>query len=297
MKEPFAPIIPAYHLSPHEVSGVLDRLPAGCEAPLFVYNDEEAAVREHLESLERNNQIRAIYLPFQVGKVEAVRRGLQTLLATSTAEVIVQVDGHLKQPPEEISDLVQKLIETRSHMVVTNRYGLQDMNDQIHRVTAADLFSALVRQLTGYQVSDLVCGTRAYTRELARHFLRLRCFGYALEIEEVLIAASLGMQVQERPTHSNRQEDATNTEKIEDNAYAILCYANETKMSDDFRAKLSFILASLKKRVSFDVDTSVFGLAGVVRFEYTGRDLAMINAYTSGTSRDGYSISRISETA
>lgn len=278
-----APLIPAFRLSPMEIAEILVKLPRAYELPLVVYNDDDAPLHAYLESLEMDGRLHVVSIPFQVGKAEAVRRGLQVLLETSTADIVVQLDGHLKQPPEEIAGLVQGLTKTGLNMVVANRYALQSMDDQEHRVTIAGLISMIIEQLTGYRLHDVVCGTRAYVRDLATHFLHLRSFGYGLEVEEILIASSLGASVGEWPIHSKRQESATSAEKIEDNIYALISYGHEIRMPNTVRATLSFMLSQIKQRRSFEIDLTVFGNSGRIRFDHAGE---------TGPVGGGYSLSR-----
>jgi hypothetical protein len=266
-----------------EIAETLARLPKTYELPLVVYNDDDASLRAYLESLEMDGRLHVVYIPFQVGKAEAVRSGLQVLLETSTADVVVQLDGHLKQPPEEVAGLVQRLTNTGSNMIVANRYALQSMEDQAHRVAIAGLISTIIEQLTGYQLHDVVCGTRAYVRDLATHFLHFRSFGYGLEVEEILIASSLGASVDEWPIHSKRQEGATGAEKIEDNIHALISYGHEMRMPDPVRATLSFMLSQIKQRRSFEIDLTVFGNSGRIRFDHAGE---------TGPVGGGYSLSR-----
>jgi hypothetical protein len=289
-----ASLIPAYHLAPKEIDEIVKRLSPAYETPLVVYNDEDKNLRDYLNFQHNCGQLRVIYIPFQIGKAEAVRRGLQSLISTSKADIVVQIDGRLKQPPDEVAQIVEYLIDSKAHMVVANRYHLQNLEGQVHRATASGLFSAIVKQLTRYNLQDVACGTRAYVRNLAARFLATRSFGYGLEVEEILIASTLGLAVEQWPIHSNHQDNATNAEKVEDNLLAFLSYANETKMSDTFRATLCHMLANIKKRNSFDIDTSALGYQGVIHFEYVGGSAIAVNAYTSGTASDGYSVSPIS---
>jgi hypothetical protein len=294
MDTSMAVLIPAYHLSVVEIADILQRLPKDCESILVVYNDNQPSVRSYVESLEKAGRLHAAYFPFQVGKTEAVRSGLRRLLDASTAKIIVQMDGHMKQPPEESAGIVAQLVNTNSHMIVANRYDLQNMKEQEHRVAISGLISVIVAYLTGYKLHDVVCGMRAYVRELAEHFCHVRSFGYGLELEEILIAAAQHSSVGEWPVHSNLQADATNTEKIEDNIFTLINYAGEMQMSDSVRAALSFMLVKIKQRKSFDIDMAVFGSSGIVQFEYVGNDQSKVDSYTSGTAQDGYSLVRLS---
>lgn len=278
-----APIVPAFRLSPNEVAEILSRLPKTYERPLFVYNDDEAALRSCLEKLERERRVRVLYIPFQVGKAEAVRRGLKMLLDMSRAEVIVQLDGHLKQPPEAVGALVRQLISMGSGMTVANRYAQQALEDQQHRIAITRVVSAIVQELTGYRLQDVVCGTRAYSRDLANRFLGLRAYGYGLEIEQILIASCSDANIAQWPVESNRQEGATSAEKIEDNLYALLARGSELRISDSARAVLSFMLAQIKERKTFRVDLTLFADCGEIQFDYRA---------SADSVADGYSLSR-----
>jgi len=291
-----APLIPAYKLSSTEVQNLLDRLPHGYETPTVIHNDEDQNLSLFLESLAKNKRINLLSIPFQLGKSEALRRGLCNVLETTAADVIIQVDGDLKQPPEDIVGIVQRLSESGAQMVVANRYGLQDMAGQVHRVTLSGLVSTIIKRITGYKLADITCGTRGYVRDLGSIFSRKICsFGYGLEIEEILISSLYGFLVDECPTRANRQADATNAGKLEDNIFALIIYANDFDYSLDIRESLHFMLAKIKQRRSFDLKMQVFGGTGIARFEYMGdSSIPVINSYASGTDIDGYSLSYIS---
>ncbi len=156
-----APLLPAYNLLPNEVDQIINKLPKGYTVPTVIYNDDNVSLQTHLEYLEKNGRIQAVYIPFQVGKAEAMRCGYRKLFDFSMADIIVQIDGRSKQPAEEVEKLVHKLIETNSHMIVGNRYGLQNIEGQVHRLAISTLFSAIIESLTGYQLQDTVCGARA----------------------------------------------------------------------------------------------------------------------------------------
>lgn len=291
MKSTIAPLIPAYNLSSAQITRIIEGLPKDYETPTIVYNDQDTHLHEYLDSLKTKGRVQVVYIPFQVGKAEAVRHGLQALLKTSTAQIIVQIDGRAKQPLEEVFGVVQKLIETGSHIAVGNRYKLQDMRDQVHRKTISCIFSAILESTTGIKLQDTVCGLRAYIRELAVRFCYLRSFGYGLEIEQLLITATHGMTVIDCPVQSNRQEDATNAEKIEDNLYTLINYGHELKMSDNIRAVLCFMLVKLKQRQIFEVDLSAFGRSEQVRFNYVGANKTAIGGYTNQAVIDSYFVS------
>jgi len=285
-----ASIIPAYKVTIPEIEALLARLPKILGIPLIAYNDSDLELRRFLRRLESKGFIRLFNIPYQVGKIEIMKQGINHLLSISDADVIVQTDVHLKQQPEEIINLVECLLETGLGMVVANRYGYQSLAEQEHRRSASMCLSQIVEKLTGYQLKDTVWGTRSYTRELGVMFTHLNSFGYGLEMEQILIAAVNGFSVGECPVQSNRQADATNAEKIEDNLYALIGYCDSLKVSTLIMSTLCFMLAKIKQRVSFDIGMSPFNVDGIITFKYVGSGGEHINAYTSGFATDGYSL-------
>lgn len=287
-----ATLLSAFCLSPQEIDMVIAQLPQGFAPPLIVLNDDNEMVARHLRDLVQSHQIQMLHIPFQVGKAEALRRGLGSLLRESDADVIVQFDGRSKQPVWQLAALIEMLHKERVDMIVGDRYTKQDMVKQEHRKAGAGLMSLIIRHLSGYNLPDVVCGTRAYVRELATHFLRLRCFGYGVDVEQILIATLYSCKVSSYPLdETNRQADLTNAEKIEDNIFALLNYSNELEMSDAVQSTLSFILAQLKSRKTFDVDLSVFGGNGSVRLKYIEDQAGIVGAYTAQLPRDAYTAS------
>lgn len=289
-------IIPAYKVSVVEINKLLSILPKNFIPPLIAYNDSDSMLIKHLKYLERNGYLLLFQLPYQVGKAEVMRQSIKFLLSISDADIIVQTDAHLKQPPEKLTNIVECLLETNSHMIVANRYGNQFLEDQEHRRAVSTCLSKIIKKITGYNLVDTVCGTRAYTRELARSFSQLNSFGYGLEMEQILIAAKHGLRVGECIVNSNRQSDTTNSEKIEDNFYTLISYCGSLEISDDIRAILCHILANVKKRVTFSVDMSLFNIPGIIAFNYVGGTGEHIAAYTSGLATDGYRLSIDKET-
>ena len=290
MNQLVAPLIPAYHLSLEEIHSTLEKVPKHFEIPLIVYNDQDVLTYEYLKSLEEEGEIRLVHIPFQVGKAEAVRRGLKSLLRQSDANIIVQLDGRSKQPVESTKDLVDTLISGDNHMVIGNRYKLQNMEGQLHRASSSILLSSIVEGMTGYKIQDTVCGMRAYVRHLAEKFCNLKSFGYGLEIEEILISHSHGSRIGELPIQSNRQDDKTNAEKIEDNFHVLISCAGDKNVEDDAISLLNHILLQVKKRISFDFSLSAFKTDKIFMFEYIRGEDPIIEGYTNQKIIDAYRI-------
>jgi hypothetical protein len=253
---------------------VLRHLPPAFEPPLFVFNDADAALQSYLESLESEGSIRALYIPFRLGKSEAMRCGLEKLMSISQATIIAQTDGHSKQPPSHLAELVSRLMTSDADIVIADRYDARSLDD--HRAAVVIFFSSIIRHLTGYSLADTVCGTRVYARWLANIFLRRSSmFGYGFELEQLLLAATSGAQAASCPIPSKTQDSHTSAEKVEDNIATLAVYANSLNMTRDLRAWFSFILMSIKERQTFVTSLAIVDRDSLIEF----RHLAPNDAY------------------
>jgi hypothetical protein len=213
-----------------------------------------------LRELEASKKIRLLVLPFQVGKAEAIRRGLIRLLREKDIDAVVQIDGRQKQPPEDVSVLIDCFKKSGADMVVANRYAYKDKKLDRHRITISTTLAGIIKYFTGIDIRDAACGMRIYRVKLARQFLQLRSFGYGLEAEQLIIASLNKAQVIHAPIHSKPQEIYTSAEKIEDNLIALLAYAKELSMNNDAKATLSYFLFNIKQRNIFNCNLKAIGI-------------------------------------
>ena len=240
----------------------------GSDVPLFVFNDgPSAATLQRLKELRDRGALHLLQMPYQVGKAEAVRRGLSVLLDGSI-EGVVQVDGRQKQPPEDVALLIRHLEESHADIVIADRYTKQDLSQNHHRVVVSSALSRIISVVTGISVPDAACGTRAYRASLAARFLTLRGFGYGLEAEQLVIASLMSAKVSHVPVRSRPQEDHTPAEKIEDNICSLLAYADDLRMSDSMRQCLCYILSAVKARKSFSCDLRALGIQQRIRARF-----------------------------
>jgi hypothetical protein len=283
-----ATLLPAFRLSTEEIYMTITKLPKNFEPPLIVLNDDNIEMAEYLSNLSKLHKIKLINIPYQIGKSEALRQGIKLLLQESDANIILQFDGRLKQPVQQLPSMIEMMHKEKLDMIVGDRYTKQDMIGQDHRKASSGLMSLIIKNLTGYDLKDAVCGTRAYMRELADHFINMRCFGYGAEIEQLLIAKTKSYNVSSYPLETNRQADVTNAEKIEDSVFAIINYANELEMKDSVRNTLNYILSQIKRRNTFDINLSVFGIESNIKLRYVGDQENIVDAYANQFPRDAY---------
>jgi hypothetical protein len=72
--------------------------------------------------------------------------------------------------------------------------------------------------------------------------------------------------------------------------YALICYCHDLGYDKNIRHVLNYALAMTKRRMSYQIDLSVFGSEGVVCCKYIGNSFCE-NSYASGDCKDGYSFS------
>jgi hypothetical protein len=286
MKIRVKPLLPAYHLTDQEVKNVLTGLPTNFDQPTIVVNDESDEINSAFSFFR--DQIDLVIIPFQVGKAEAIRRGLLRILEDTEVEFIVQFDGRSKQPVAQLSKMVDFITEHNLDLLIGDRYSKQDLTDQPHRQQSINLITQIVKQITGYSLSDIVCGTRVYNRSAAHIFSNIRSFGYGIEAEQIVLAALHRLKVMNFPLQSSSQVDRTNAEKIEDTFQTFICYADALNISSNVRAALCRAMVLLKKRRDFSIDLADFGGTGIVRLIYQGGEI--VDSYSSQNTLDAYQL-------
>jgi hypothetical protein len=260
-------LVPTFRMTSREIDELAAKLDPVVDRFLFVTNDYDRALKKYVSDRE-NNKISGLYLDFPVGKAEAIRQGLIKILREDY-DVVLQVDGHQKQDAAQVPALLEELVHSGADMLVANRYGIRAASDS-HRVALTSLMQQIVRLSTGYDLTDTVCGTRAYNRQLASIFAtNIRSFCYGLEIEQLILASRTSAEVREFPVESLPQSPHTSAEKLEDNFAVLLFY--DQWFTTEQRNNLSGVITALKMRAPFQIDGSIWRLAGDITFEFVGR--------------------------
>lgn len=265
-------VIPAYAVTDQELATLLTAVDGLFDSIVIVFNDE--TVRPEREAhlcANGRSKVSALHLVGPLGKAEAVRHGLRYVLDHTDAQTIAQMDAHHKQPPSQALRLLKRLrADAAVDMVVANRYGALATQLETHRATVSGGFSALVRSLTGYDLTDTVCGTRAYRRHLAELFVAEgRCSGYGLELEQLFLASAGGYLVGEEPIDSRPQAPTTSAAKLEDNLESIILHS-AAKLPWPMRATLHRALAQVKQRRTLEIDATSFGMRGIYTCTFVG---------------------------
>lgn len=125
-------------------------------------DDSAAIIRSSVEKHKAN--IVGVFLNRNYGQHSAVFAGL----AEARGDVVVTLDADLQNPPEEIPKLLDSI--DAGHDVVA---GVRDArNDSWIRVKSSRVMNALMRRMTGLEVTDYGCMLRAYRRDIVDVMLR-----------------------------------------------------------------------------------------------------------------------------
>jgi len=144
---------------------------------------------DHILSFTKNKGLSAA---FAAGLDQAVKLG---------ADVIVHMDADGQHRPESIPDLIKPILAHRADMVV----GVRDIeaieDDSWIKKKLERLGSWVARRVSSTDISDTVCGFRAYSREAA---MRLHVFtGYTYTLETIIQAGRSNMAIREVPVKVN----------------------------------------------------------------------------------------------
>jgi hypothetical protein len=281
-------IIPMHDATSDKISQLRKRLSPRISELCIVINDStHQATRQQI----LNDSVIILEVPFQVGKQQAFLIALEYVLNKSQCDVVVQTDSRLKQPPEEIEKLLDRLCETDSEMVIADRYTNQFMESQRHRIGITNMISSILSAITPYKIVDASCGTRVYSIKAAAVFRKMHGFGYGLEVEQILMCALHGFAIESIPVTSNTQYSSTNAGKIEDVLYVLISYCSRLGPTKAISNELCRILLMVKRRETFEVDLSVFKGKGIIRWLYKeNKGSGIVGGYTSQIPIDSYSL-------
>ena len=119
------------------------------------------------QAADHHPQVVVVILNRNYGQHAAVFAGL----TQSKGEIIVTLDADLQNPPEEIPNLVRKMLDTDVDVVGTVRVNRRD---SFFRKSASAMINGLVRKTTGVMMHDYGCMLRAYRRSVVDAVLQCR---------------------------------------------------------------------------------------------------------------------------
>ncbi len=162
LKDDVAVLIVAYNEAKN-ISHVLSDIPDGCT--VYVVDDGSG---DGTAEIARDNGARVIPLPVNLGQGAAVIAGYRTV-AMEGHEYLVKMDGDGQHDPAEIPLFIKALKETGSDTVIGSRIlGTNYKEAPLMRRIFLGPLTALLNRLTGYNLTDSMCGFRAFRGDSLR---------------------------------------------------------------------------------------------------------------------------------
>lgn len=165
--------------------------------------DSTASKLAHLANL--SPVFHAIYLEKNVGKAEAVRRGMMHICENTHADCAGFWDADLATPLEAIPSFMRQFEEYGTLKgVIGSRWPHlgTDIQRSPLRSIAGAVVKFLIRQALGVQVWDTQCGAKIFTRETAGRIFRAPFrtrWLFDVELLARLGRTSLGTEIREIP--------------------------------------------------------------------------------------------------
>jgi len=151
---------------------------------------------EIIEGLKKNkNSIKVITYSQNKGKGYAVKMGVLESLGSS----VVFVDGDLDITTTIIQNYIQEL--TNFDLVIGSKLS-KDSQIEIRksRKILSDMFSGLVKFLTGLKIQDTQVGLKVGSGDdLRKIFKIMKIDGFAFDVELLIIASKLDLRIKEMP--------------------------------------------------------------------------------------------------
>lgn len=169
------------------------RLP--CEAE-WIFVDDRSTDRslELLRELSKTHKFRLIEQETNQGKGAAIIRGL----GEATGEFVIIQDADFEYDPNDISSLVQPLLDGRADVVYGSRFKNSQQVHRTYHYFVNRFLTTLSNLLSGIYLTDMETCYKAFRTELVKA-MKLRSRRFGIEIELTAYVAKIRVRVFELP--------------------------------------------------------------------------------------------------
>jgi glycosyltransferase involved in cell wall biosynthesis len=205
---PLSIVVPAFneaHRIPKTLPRLLELVPE--EVELIVVDDGSTdATADLLRRFLRTRPNCAVFnLPENGGKGAAVRAGM----LHAQGEVVLFMDADLSADLGALPRLVEAL-EFADVAIGSRRSPEAETQKGLARKVISATFTTLTRVMTGLRFGDTQCGFKAFRRDATKLvFSHQQLDGFAFDVEILVLAHRLGLQVQEVPIRWADAEGST----------------------------------------------------------------------------------------
>jgi glycosyltransferase involved in cell wall biosynthesis len=148
---------------------------------------------------ETNPAVRLLQNPANRGKGFSVRHGM----SEARGDWVLFTDADLSAPIDESDKLFAAVVRNNADAAIGSRAldpSLIDIHQPGAREIIGRIFNVAARFITGLPYKDTQCGFKLYSAAAARQiFARQELDGFGFDVEDLFIAARLGVKVVEVP--------------------------------------------------------------------------------------------------
>jgi len=203
-------VIPAYN-EERRLPATLDRIlgyreqsPVAVAEILVVDDGSRDGTAALVEA--RGGMIRLISNPGNRGKGYAVRSGM----LAAQGDWILSTDADLSAPIEELGKLIAAALRESAVVAIGSRAldrKLVKVHQPLMREASGRAFNLVMRLVTGLPFRDTQCGFKLFRKDAAREiFSRQIEDGFSFDVEDLLIARTLGLRSVEVPVEWSNVE-------------------------------------------------------------------------------------------
>ena len=173
--------------------------------------DETAQVSEALGALVVRHSI-------NLGQGYAVLTGMKVAMRQPDCDIVIEMDADGQHRPEEIRLFVERMQETGADIVVGSRVlGGHRWSRSSPRRIMLPYVTRLINELSGYRLTDAMCGFRAFRRSSLAKLLPV----LDVMLEPQYIAAEMfirfgraGLVITEVPVHVDERSSGISTKGL-----------------------------------------------------------------------------------
>ena len=120
------------------------------------------------EEIIRQHGAKVVKHPYNLGQGAGIITGFRACLLED-CDVIIELDGDGQHDPAEIPKFLQAMEETQADIVVGSRIlGTNYQNAPFLRRRLLPHLTSIINRITGYNMTDSMCGFRAFNAESLR---------------------------------------------------------------------------------------------------------------------------------
>jgi dolichyl-phosphate beta-glucosyltransferase len=153
-----------------------------------------------------HREVRLLRNPGNRGKGFSVRHGV----LEAKADWVLYTDADLSSPIEEFDKLAAAAQKANARVAIGSRAldrSLVGVHQSAFREVSGRAFNVIMRAITGLPFRDTQCGFKLFERSAAREiFSRQTLDGFSFDVEDLVIAKSLGLKAIEVPVVWNNVE-------------------------------------------------------------------------------------------